>query len=360
MSSPYDSKKPLKIAGIGADLYRTPSGIWGNPLDNVTIASFSKGLWPGTNIILPLLVANAAPPDQPRREITFRYFAPLVDGVRRNDLAGTPNQRSKVERTIKEWERYAHVSFVGPGPEDAKIRISFDPAKGNHSAVGIEHEFMAGVDAATINLGGVLSEPEFATDYERHVILHEFGHALGLFHEHQSPAREGVITLEASCARYLQSGWSALMVESQISSQTPLHWISSYSELDLNSVMTYATSGQENILQELKHELSDMDKAYMVINYPRVGERRNPVYPRQGGELVEMDDTLWTMEYALTMAGLTTIGWPAERQQILERYAVLNEAHTNEIREIFGNWTKARRAAERTARGVAQEAAAPA
>ena len=94
----------------------------------------------------------------------------------------------------------------------------------------------------------------------------------------------------------------------------------------------------------------------MVINYPRTGDRKNDVYPREGGAAVEKDDRAWTMECALDTAGLTATDWPLKRGEILSLYAALDAANTIEIREIFGDWTKARREVERIAR-AAQKAA---
>jgi hypothetical protein len=41
---------------------------------------------------------------------------------------------------------------------------------------------------------GWIGDNDVISDSEKGVILHEFGHALGLVHEHQSPAREGKLT----------------------------------------------------------------------------------------------------------------------------------------------------------------------
>ena len=89
----------------------------------------------------------------------------------------------------------------------------------------------------------------------------------------------------------------------------------------------------------------------MVINYPRSGARIN-----EGG----VDDSVWTMEHALNVAGLTTPRWRNDRQDILTRYANLNAVTTGEIREIFGIWTKERRKEEMMARAATAVAAAAA
>lgn len=254
MPSISDSTKTFKIVDSDV-LYVWRSGFNRNPYE---ISSVSKSLWQPTD---PILVRGASPSllpvVNPRHRITFAYFAPKVNGVQDHTLAGTTHQRTKVERTIKEWERYAHVSFALAPVAEAKIRISFVPTDGNWSEVGTQHELYADGDEQTMNLGGLKTDGEFADDYERHVILHEFGHSLGLLHEHQSPAREGVITIEAckhhninpstyfliycrftACQRYIQRGWSEQTVQANIALQDSVDMITSYSKLDLDSVMT--------------------------------------------------------------------------------------------------------------------------
>lgn len=46
-----------------------------------------------------------------------------------------------------------------------------------------------------MNLQGIDDQTEILEDREKATVLHEFGHAIGLLHEHQSPSRIGEFTL---------------------------------------------------------------------------------------------------------------------------------------------------------------------
>ena len=56
-----------------------------------------------------------------------------------------------------------------------------------------------------MNLGWLDGSSDTITDNERGVILHEFGHAIGLLHEHQSPLRSDKITLKEGGSRRTSS-----------------------------------------------------------------------------------------------------------------------------------------------------------
>ncbi len=75
------------------------------------------------------------------------------------------------------------------------LSISFDEAGGSFSWIGTQNNWVS-KDEATMNLGWVENTGTTAMGaYEKGTILHEFGHALGLLHELQSPARTNVLTL---------------------------------------------------------------------------------------------------------------------------------------------------------------------
>jgi len=107
---------------------------------------------------------------------------------------------NKVHSTMAEWSTYGNISFSFQQEGTPQIRISFDPNGGSWSYVGNENSTIDH-NKPTMNLGW-LKGGDTISDSERGVILHEFGHVLGLLHEHQSPLRGDKITLKEDGSYY--------------------------------------------------------------------------------------------------------------------------------------------------------------
>ncbi|KAF9459398.1 hypothetical protein BDZ94DRAFT_1019866 [Collybia nuda] len=164
-------------------------------------------------------------------------------------FGGTPFQRKKVMDVMGEWTWYANITFKQMAENDANatIRITFDPKKGSWSYVGNLAKTCVG-PAPTMNFGWI-DDDDSISKKERGVILHEFGHVLGLMHEHESPARSGIIRLkEREIIQYYseKQGWDEATVRSQILDVYTKDSVSNYSQFDPTSIMMYFMPGSMN------------------------------------------------------------------------------------------------------------------
>jgi len=99
-------------------------------------------------------------------------------------LNGTcPWHKRAIVTTACQWLRYANLHFrlVNDDDSQAEIRIRTDVAEDiNYSVLG--NQSLNEPDEESMAIGTQPSDPRFEAN-----VLHEFGHALGMDHEHQHP-----------------------------------------------------------------------------------------------------------------------------------------------------------------------------
>src|SRR5579859_6218861 len=107
-------------------------------------------------------------------------------------LDGDPSVQARVKKAAQGWTApnlgNLKLSFRS-GTTDTPIRISFK-YPGSWSVIGTTCLQITDRSQPTMNFGWLTVD---STDEELcRVVLHEFGHALGLIHEHQNPYGEAI------------------------------------------------------------------------------------------------------------------------------------------------------------------------
>jgi serralysin len=187
-------------------------------------------------------------------------------------LDGEESVQNKVIKIASEWisNGLANLTFeFRKDTADTDIRISFRYA-GSWSVLGNTCRNV-NISKPTMNLGW-LDEDTSDNDFRR-VVLHEFGHALGLIHEHMSPADGGINWNEKQVEKDLSgppNNWSHDIIYNNMFKTFEENELRTR-HLDRNSIMMYpipSTWTTDGFNVGLNTELSDVDKSFIQEIYP--------------------------------------------------------------------------------------------
>lgn len=190
--------------------------------------------------------------------------------LRARFIGGDPAIREKVVNVAQEWSVHANITFDFGEHEKPELRIAFQPG-GSWSYIGKDALNIA-QNSPTMNLGWLT--PTTAEDEVRRVVLHEFGHALGMIHEHQSPAAK-LKWNKSAVYQYYQGPpnyWSHEQVEHnlfQLYRDEPT--LTQFTAFDKDSIMLYPIPKEHTLdgfSTELNQALSATDKIFIADWYP--------------------------------------------------------------------------------------------
>ena len=203
----------------------------------------------------------------PKLQGQWRLWRPGVT-LKVRFLDGDEGLKTAVRNHASVWSRYANINFdFDATDEDASIRVTFGQP-GSWSAIGVD-ALTIPQDSATMNLG--LIRGAFPQDMAR-IIRHEFGHVLGLIHEHQSPNATIRWNKDKVFAYYESppNSWSRAMIEKTILDKYPEFKNPEYRQFDPESIMMFPIpEGLADITVGWNQELSESDKQFVAQLYPR-------------------------------------------------------------------------------------------
>ncbi len=141
--------------------------------------------------------------------------------------AGSIELQNKVKEYANEWMSYANLKFEYVGiNDDADVYIYFNA--GSNYTFGKQINF------------GQLIIPNIPEETLKSIVLHEFGHLLGLQHEHQNPNANIQWNKPAVYDYYARLGWGRDQVDSQIFNALPPSYYTDYTGFDPSSIMGYS------------------------------------------------------------------------------------------------------------------------
>jgi len=214
------------------------------------------------------LAQPGVPKERRAAALRNKFWEPVGRTLRVRFLDGEPAVQQKVARFAQEWSQVANLCFDFGNHPTAEIRISFQ-LPGSWSFIGND---ALGVPAhePTMNFGWL--SPATPNDEVRQVVLHEFGHALGLIHEHQNPA--AAIPWNRAAVTDYYSGppnqWTPEQAEVNLF-QTYDAKLTQHSAFDPQSIMLYPipeefTEGGFSV--GWNATLSALDRAFVAAWYP--------------------------------------------------------------------------------------------
>ena len=219
----------------------------------------------------------------------------VSDGGKMDPLQESVSDSINIKEKIKQIVRQRIQPLVNltltfvDDPDQAQVRIGFDPDGGAWSLVGTD--CLKQKTGATMNLGW----------FDVGTVLHEFGHMLGMIHEHQNPRGEDIKWDKDEVYKWAKDtqGWDRQTTDTNIFARYERDSING-SDFDPLSIMLYffpanLTTNDEGTHQNLMFSGPDVvwiNKMYPTDNPDAAAQFYDNVYSETLSNAVAQSDRL--------------------------------------------------------------------
>ncbi len=196
------------------------------------------------------------------------------DEIRVMFMEGDSDLKDRVQAVAERWTEPGMANltlrFVEEG--DAEVRIGFKKGDGSWSTLGTECRDVP-ADESTMNYGWLTADS--TEDELQRVVLHEFGHALGLIHEHQNPLG-GIDWNEPAVLADLEgppNNWDEATARHNVLDHYAADEVTA-TPVDSKSIMMYPIPvawTNDGFSADLNADLSEQDKELIRQVYPHTG-----------------------------------------------------------------------------------------
>jgi serralysin len=193
------------------------------------------------------------------------------DQIRVKFIEGDYGLRDRVKEVAERWtaDDMADLEFVWVGDEDdAEVRIAFKQGDGSWSYMGTFCRQIP-ADEPTMNYGWLT--PDSEDEELQRVVLHEFGHALGLIHEHQNP-QNGIDWNEPAVIADLSgppNNWDEDQIRHNVLNRYDPDAVTA-TDADADSIMMYpipAAWTNDGFSADMNPDLSQTDRDFIRKEY---------------------------------------------------------------------------------------------
>jgi hypothetical protein len=188
---------------------------------------------------------------------------------------GSAKIKRWIEEAVMQWVEYANLKFVFTDVSKATIRVGFDQ-EGSWAYLGKQALDVPAAEP-TCNFGWFNDTTQRSEVFG--TVLHEFGHVLGLQHEHGNPAS----TLKWNKAAVYEAltgppnFWDRATVDQEVFSIWPPKYFPVQKVFDRESIMMFQMPTEYFLQGDKMPEnkvLSDLDKQFVAALYPLLTQAR--------------------------------------------------------------------------------------